>query len=62
MTSIWVLMVRRSDGRVYPDMHKVPDAEFYLSKDEADEHWAAQGDMRKHYHVVELIVDVAPEE
>ena len=59
MTTFWVLMVKRNDGAVYADMHKVPDHEFFLTKEEALEHWRGQGDMRKHYHVVELVAAVA---
>jgi len=58
-TAFWVLMVKRSDKKVYPDMHKVPDQTFFLTKEEAVERWQAQGDLRKSYHVVELVAYVA---
>ncbi len=55
-TEVWVLMVKRTDGLVYCDMHKCYGLRFWQSEHEAavalsqlDEH------IRSSYHVVPVL-------
>lgn len=59
MTSIWVIMLKRRDGVIYADMHKVRYDTFFLSKEDAEKELDRQQDLvdpntYKHWHVVEI--------
>ena len=54
-TLFWVVMVKRADGKVYADLHKVPGLVFFLSFEEAWYAWMTMHpDIRNSYHVVQL--------
>lgn len=54
-TEFWVIMVKRSDGKVYADLHKVPDSEFFLTEEDAIRAWSQIGPAKSSYHVVGLL-------
>ena len=56
----FVVMQKRSDGRVYADLHKT-DERMYLTEDEADEALAGMGDIGEHFHKVKMVGMLADE-
>ena len=58
--SFWVIMQRRSDGRVYADLHKTVGDKFYHSPEEAEaDRIPLLGDIAQYFHVVELVAVTA---
>ena len=52
-------MVKRNDGKIYTDLHKVKDMKFYLTYDAAYGAFLeiAQGE-RINWHIVEMIAEI----
>jgi len=51
MTEFFVVMVKRSDGKIYADLHKT-DGIIYLSRK------AAEANVKPHFHVVRLVAEI----
>ena len=56
----FVVMQKRSDGKVYADLHKT-DERMYLIGREADVALAAMGDLAQHFHKVKMVGVLADE-
>lgn len=56
----FVVMQKRSDGKVYADLHKT-DGRMYLTEEEADSALLATGDLAKHFHKVKMVGVLADE-
>ena len=50
----FVVMQKRSDGKVYADLHKT-DERMYLIEEEADAALSAMGDIAKHFHKIKMV-------
>ena len=56
----FVVMQKRSDGKIYADLHKT-DERMYLVEDEADAALVAMGELAKHFHKVKMVGVLADE-
>lgn len=56
----FVVMQKRSDGKVYADLHKT-DERMYLIEEEADAALAKKGNLAKHFHKVKMVGVLADE-
>jgi len=56
----YVVMQKRSDGKVYADLHKT-DERMYLLEEDADASLVAMGDLAKHFHKVKIVGVLADE-
>ncbi len=52
-TSFWTIMQRRSDNKVYADLHKTNDT-IYHTPEDAGETWVNMN-LASFFHVVELV-------
>lgn len=54
--TFYVVMQKRTDGKVYADLHKT-DGRFYLTEEDAQ--WALEKDTPnpEYFHVVELVAE-----
>ncbi len=54
---IYVNMQKRSDGKVYADLHKT-DERIYFTRQDAQEAIDADPELAKYRHVVQIVCDV----
>ena len=57
MTEFYVIMQKRSDGVVYPDLHKTTQS-IYLTEEDAREELNNNPFWAKYFHVVKLIASL----
>jgi hypothetical protein len=53
MTTFWVIMVKRQDSKVYPDLHKTTQ-QIYLTEEDAESAFKFF-EYQESYHIVKLI-------
>ncbi len=56
----FVVMQKRSDGKVYADLHKT-DERMYLIESDADAALSAMGELEQHFHKVKMVGVLADE-
>lgn len=61
MTEFYVIMLKRADKKLYPDLHKT-DGKIYLSQREADEAIKRNTTLKCYYHTVKLVASLPTEE
>ncbi len=58
MTSFWVVMTKRKDGKIFADLHKT-NGKIYLTKEEAESALQERTEEEQiFWHVVELAAEV----
>lgn len=57
---IYVIMQKRSDGKVYSDMHKVLNEKFYYTEQEAEAALEKE-ELKAHFHIVKMIAQTFEE-
>lgn len=60
MREFWVIMVKRNDCKVYPDLHKT-NLCIYLTEEDAEENFSRGGYDPECYHIVKLIATLPDE-
>jgi hypothetical protein len=57
MTEFYVIMSKRTDGKVYTDLHKT-NQHIYLTIEDAYEEWNNNDHYKQYYHIVKLIASL----
>ena len=57
MTEFYVIMMKRTDGQVYTDLHKT-NRVIYLTIEDAYEEWNNNDHYKQYYHIVKLIASL----
>ena len=61
MTEFYVIMLKRSDGKVYADLHKT-NMKIYLEKEDAEKDLNSWEMCREYVHIVKMIAKLAEDE
>jgi hypothetical protein len=59
-TEFFVVMQKRGDGKIYPDLHKT-DERLYLLEEDATVALEEKGDLSKHFHKIRMVGVLADE-